>query len=167
MSFALNIDPGSVLDLLVSERYGPPRLLPEQVEPYLNELARRLGWQAKSVPPIGYQSFWARHWQDRYGSALGVSLHRESVTAVVLPGDQEPLLDERSYQASGVLLAALSADGQLILPEADWLAAPFTAFTAAERERILASPSGTGWEAYSLRYWKPTSRGSALFNGWD
>lgn len=95
---------------------------------------------------------------------MGLTLHRESVTAVVLPGDEEPLLDQRRYQSTGSLLDALAADGQLILPEAEWLAAPFT---AAERERILASRSGGGWEAYSLRYWKPTSRGAALFNGWD
>lgn len=162
--FALNIDPDSVLDLLVTEKYGPPRLLPGEVEGYLNQLARQRGWRAKSVPPIGYQSFWVRHWQDRYGSPIGVTLHRESMTAVVLPGDEEPLLDERSYQATGPLMDALAADGQLILPEAEWLAEPFS---VTEKERILASRPGGGWEAYSLRYWKPTSRGAALFNGWD
>lgn len=162
--FALNIDPDSVLDLLVTERYGPPSLLPDGVEGYLNQLARRWGWQSRSVPPMLYQSFWVRHWQDQYGAPLGVTLHRESVTAVVLPGDEEPLIDTRHYQALGPLAEALSSGGQLILPEPEWLAAPFT---AAERERLAASQSGGNWEAYSLRYWKPTSRGAALFNGWD
>lgn len=161
--YVSNDDPPSVLDLLVEERYGPHPLLHEQVKGYLDKVARRWKWQVRARP-AHTQSFWVMDWQDQYGLALGITLHRQTITAAVLPGEEGPLLDQRNYQDGGLLLDALAAEGQLILPEADWLA---ESFTAAERERILASRHGNGWEANSLRYWKPTSRGSALFNGWD
>ncbi|WP_102127453.1 hypothetical protein [Deinococcus planocerae] len=116
------------------------------------------------MEPSSLQSFESTRWYDQYGNPLGITLSRGSVVAVVPEGDEGAFGEPRTYQSDGPLFAALSADGLLILPEPEWLASPLT---AGELEALLASRQGNGWEAYSVRHWKPASRGAALFNFWD
>lgn len=68
----------------------------------------------------------------------------------------------RRYVGPGPLWDALSATGKLLMLSPGWLSADLT---APERQLLLASPDA--WEQYSVRYWKPQTRGDTLFNGWD
>lgn len=87
---------------------------------------------------------------------------RKNMVALVHPSDTDALMMGRRYLGAGPLWDALSATGKLLMLSPQWLSADLT---APERQLLLSSPDT--WEAYSVRYWNPQTRGDAVFNGWD
>lgn len=153
------------IDRLVYERWGGGPLEWGDVDAALSRTARREGWtRTRLEGPLASASYQAFEWHDRYGGSVGWSLHLLGISAVSTRRPEWGLPPEFHLTSEGRLFEALSADGALTLPDADWLLAPLP---AAEKAIIGASTVHGGWEAYNLRRWKPYTRAEALFTHWD
>ncbi|GAA5532475.1 hypothetical protein [Deinococcus aluminii] len=143
---------------------GQPAELAE-VDRTLNRVARRQGWTFAKVPGLdSCASYRAHEWQGRYGEVIGWTLLTLTIAAVSSQRPVWGLPPEFHLISSGPLHDALSADGSLVLPDADWLLAPLS---DSDRAALRASGAGNGWEAYNFKSWKPSIRAEALFTHWD
>ena len=149
---------------LVHERWGGGPAPTGRGEAALERVARRHGWSVEPLPVSGATSYTTAAWRDRFGGPLGWTLLTGHVAAVSTREPEFGLPPTFHLTSNGPLHDALSADGQLTLPDADWLTGDLT---PGELVALLSGPAGGGWEAYSVRYWRPRTRAEVLFNHWD
>ena len=155
-----------VIERLVYERWGGSPPTDGEVDRALARIARREGWifevlEEVSAYPSSYRGL---TWLDRWGRIIGWSLHTLNIAAVSARRPVSGLPPDFDLTSQGPLFEALSADGSLILPAADWLLTPLP---EPERAALRASTVNGGWESYNFRYWKPHTRAEALFTHWD
>lgn len=154
-----------VIERLVYARWGGQPAGCAEVDRVLNRVARRQGWTFVGVPGLdSCASYRAHKWGDRYGEVIGWTLLTLNIAAVSSQRPAWGLPPEFHLLSTGPLHDALSADGSLVLPDASWLLAPLS---DDDRAALRASEAGSGWEAYNLKHWKPSTRAEALFTHWD
>lgn len=128
----------------------------------LRAIASRHHWRRDELLEDPMSSFRTLIYYDHFPHRAATLLVRDNMVALVHPNDTPALMTGRRYLSGGVLWDALSGAGRFIMLEPEWLSADLT---PEERRALLTSPDPG--EAYSVKYWKPRTRGDVIFNGWD